>query len=136
MNGRFQIAVHILTLLHAAKGELLSSDYIAGSVNANAVLIRKELINLRAAGLVSSKEGKAGGYYLNKDAYQITMADIYNAAMQNPVLGKARNQPNPKCSIGQQIGDHLAKLDADISLTINNKLAKQTLADFYKQFDQ
>ncbi|MVN89523.1 RrF2 family transcriptional regulator [Mucilaginibacter aquatilis] len=136
MNGRFQIAVHILTLLHAAKNELLSSDYIAGSVNANAVLIRKELSNLRGAGLVSSKEGKAGGYYLNKDAHQITMADIYNVAMQNPILGKARNQPNPKCPIGQKIGGHLNKLDADITLTINNKLAKQTLADFYKQFDQ
>lgn len=135
MTGRFQIAVHIFTLLHAAGNEYISSDYIAGSVNINPVLIRKELSHLRNLGLVASKEGKSGGYALGKSADAITMADIYEAVMVNPVLGKARNQPNPKCPIGQQINGHLSHMDADITRVITNNLRKQTLADFYKQFD-
>jgi DNA-binding IscR family transcriptional regulator len=66
MNGQFQIAVHILTLLSKQPDELLSSDYIAGSININPVLVRKEISNLRKYGLIDSKEGKAGGYTLKK----------------------------------------------------------------------
>lgn len=135
MTGRFQIAVHIFTLLHASGNEYLSSDYIAGSVNINPVLIRKELSHLRNSGLVASKEGKSGGYTLGKSAELITMADIYEAVMLTPVLGKARNQPNPQCPIGRQINGHLTEMDTDITRVITDKLRKQTLANFYQQFD-
>ena len=135
MNGRFQIAVHIMTLLYAAGNDLLSSDYIAGSVNINPVLIRKELSSLIKQGLVSSKEGKSGGYYLAKPAVQVSLADIFNAVKTNPVLGKARNTPNPKCDIGREIGGQLSRIDKEIEQLINDKLSKQSLIEFYKQFN-
>lgn len=134
MNGRFQIAVHIMTLLTVSDGEQLSSDYIAGSINTNAALIRKELSNLRKHQLVSSKEGKAGGYTLAKPAQQITMAQIYLAVKQDSILGEARNAPNPACLIGKQINKHMATLNQDIDSLIENKLSKQTLAEFTQQF--
>jgi Rrf2 family protein len=135
MTGRFQIATHILTLLHTAGDAVLSSDYISGSVNANPVLIRKELSILSKLGLVCSKEGKSGGYTLGKPAAQITLADVYNATQVNPVLGKAKNQPNPECKVGKQINQHLNQLDTEISEILNRKLRSQTLAEFCKQFD-
>ena len=76
-NTRFSISLHILTLLARAEDELLSSEYIAGSININPVLVRKELINLRNQGLVASREGKNGGSYLNKPARDIYLSDIY-----------------------------------------------------------
>lgn len=135
MNGRFQIAVHIFTLLHAAGDALLSSDYIAGSVNINPVLIRKELSHLSKLGLVASKEGKSGGYSLGKPAAHITIADIYEAVQVAPVLGKARNLPNPKCPVGRQINGHLNEMDKEITRIITDQLRKQTLEQFSKQFD-
>jgi DNA-binding IscR family transcriptional regulator len=72
MNARFQIAIHILTLLDYEQGTLVSSDYIAGSLNTNPALVRKEISNLRNHGLIESKEGKGGGYTLGKPATQIT----------------------------------------------------------------
>ncbi len=134
MNGRFQIAVHIFTLLHTGGDEVMTSDYIAGSVNINPVLIRKELSNLIKKGLVISKEGKSGGYSLAKPATEITLAHIYQAVQANPVLGGARNIPNPKCPIGQQINHHLNNLDQNINRTILYELGKQTLAAFSKNF--
>src|ERR1700761_916528 len=103
MNGRFPIAVHILTLLSKAEGELLSSDYIAGSININPALVRKEISNLRNHGLIISKEGKSGGYGLGKAAKQITMGDIYDAVKNQPLLGEAKNTPNPDCAVGKKI---------------------------------
>eukprot|EP01133_Synstelium_polycarpum_P013467 gene13467-15870_t len=96
-NGRFAISLHILTLLDQSNGEVLSSEYIAGSININPVLVRKELISLRNQGLVLSKEGKNGGSYLAKPSTEITLAEIYNSVKQISLLGQAKNTPNPKC---------------------------------------
>src|SRR5258708_23065563 len=103
MNGRFPIAVHILTLLSKAGDELLSSDYIAGSININPALARKEISNLRNYGLIISKEGKNGGYSLGKPARQINLADVFMSVKNQPVLGTAKNTPNPDCPVGKQI---------------------------------
>ena len=134
MNGRFQISTHILTLLCNAESNVLSSDYIAGSVNVNPVLVRKELSNLIKHGLVVSKEGKSGGYELAKHASLITMADVYRTVQTNPVLGKARNTPNPKCPVGKQINRHLNQLNKEIDDMIAEQLGHQSLAAFTQLF--
>lgn len=135
MNGQFQIAVHILTLLEKASGNLLPSDYIAGSLNVNPALVRKEISNLRNHGLISSKEGKSGGYKLGKDPGQITLADIYQAVKTQPVLGTAKNIPNPDCLVGKQISKKMEVLYADLDRILSARLAGITLAEFSKQFD-
>lgn len=134
MNGRFQIAVHILTLLHSAGNESLSSEYMAGSININPVLVRKELSCLRKAGLVQSKEGNMGGYTLGKPARHISIADIYKAVEQTSLLGKARNLPNPACTIGQQIDQHMENLNTQLKDVVTERLSQQTLEQFYNQF--
>ena len=75
-NVRFATALHILTLLQLKPGELLPSEYIAGSINLNPAMVRKELSNLRNFGLVESKEGKGGGSTLAKPASEILLSDI------------------------------------------------------------
>ncbi len=134
-NSRFAISVHILTLLAGANGELLSSDHIAGSININPVLVRKELINLRKHNLVNSKEGKNGGVYLNKPAAGIRLSDIYQAVKQTPLLGEAKNTPNPACPIGKHIKTHLDSLYSDAENALIERLHKTTLQDFLNQFD-
>lgn len=134
MNGSFQIATHILTLLYSAGDESLSSEYMAGSININPVLVRKELSNLRKAGFVQSKEGNTGGYTLAKPARQISIADVYKAVKHSPLLGKARNAPNPACPIGQQIEKHMDGLNAQLNDIVADYLGQQTLEQFYNQF--
>jgi len=134
MNGQFQIAIHILTLLDHANGELLSSEYIAGSININPALVRKEIRNLRNYGLINSKEGKTGGYSLGKAPHNIALADVYKAIKSHPALGQAKNLPNPACSVGRQINQHLDALAAEVDTAIISKLTKITLADFSQKF--
>ena len=135
MNGRFPIAVHILTLLNKAGSELLSSDYIAGSININPALARKEISNLRNYGLIVSKEGKSGGYSLSKSSKQITLADVYLAVKTQPVLGTAKNDPNPDCPVGKQINKNIDQLYADLDKTLLKQLGSISIEDFGNQFE-
>jgi len=133
-NSRFAVSMHILTLLEAAPNELVSSDYLAGSININPVLVRKEISNLKKHGLVESKEGKSGGFMLAKPAKQIRISEVYEAVRQAPILGKVKNKPNPSCEVGKQIGKHLDNLFADAEQALVKSLGQQTLADFSKKF--
>lgn len=133
-NVRFATTLHILTLLHLKSGELLPSEYIAGSINLNPAVVRKELSNLRNLGLVESKEGKGGGSTLAKPADQILLSDVFRAVRQNPMLGKS-NDPNPACPVGKQINARLGDLYSEAEHYVLEKLGKKTLADFAGQFN-
>lgn len=134
-NTRFSVSLHILTLLARAGDDLLSSDYLAGSININPVLVRKELINLRNHGLVDSKEGKNGGSYLCKPAREIYLSDVYEAIHQRLLLAKSKNKPNPRCQVGRQINTHLTHLYNDAEKALLAQLGKTTLKKFALQFD-
>lgn len=133
-DSRFAISIHILTLLDQAGGTLLSSEYMAGSININPVLVRKELGNLRKHGFVESREGKNGGSKLGKPAAEIKMADVYHAVNPGTLLGTLKNEPNPQCPVGKQINSHLSALYQSAEKALIKQLAKQTLAGFSKQF--
>lgn len=134
-NARFAISLHILTLLEKSGGELLSSEYIAGSININPVLVRKELSNLRNHGFVQSKEGKNGGSYLAKSAGDISLGDVYIAVRQNNLLGTSKNSPNPQCPVGKQINMHLDELYEGAERALLKELSGKTLAAFSAKFD-
>lgn len=133
-SSRFSISLHILTLLDDAKGMLVSSEYLAGSININPVLVRKEIMNLRKHGFVDSKEGKGGGSFLAKNASDINLGEVYKAVNNNNILGQSKNQPNPKCPIGKQINQHLNTLYSDAEKALIDNLSNQTLADFALRF--
>ncbi|WP_118976080.1 Rrf2 family transcriptional regulator [Taibaiella koreensis] len=132
-NGRFATALHILTLLEFNKGELLSSEFIAGSINVNPAIVRKEIGNLRALGFIESKEGKGGGYMLGKASSKITLSEVYKAVNDTPLLGRS-NDPNPDCPVGKQINGHLKDLFRTADNLFLKQLGKITVKDFAKKF--
>jgi len=133
-NGRFATSIHILTLLAQERGEFVSSEYLASSININPVLVRKEISNLRNHGLVATKEGKNGGSYLAKPASQIKLAEIYKAARNESLLGYNKNEPNPACPVGKQINQHLGEIYDIAERAVLQKLGDITLAEFCRQF--
>jgi DNA-binding IscR family transcriptional regulator len=132
-NVKFATALHILTLLDLSKGERLSSEWIAGSINLNPALVRKEISNLRKLGFISSKEGNGGGCTLARPSADILLSDIYKAVRQAPLLGRT-NTPNPACSVGRQINQHLDELYTEAELSLTSKLEKKTLKEFSGKF--
>lgn len=132
-NGRFATCIHILTLLAGEEGKWLSSGYIAGSININPVLVRKEIIGLRLHGFIASKEGKGGGSMLAMPPEKILLSDVYKATGQGSLLGRT-NDTNSQCPIGRHINRHIDELYEAAGQAVLKKLAKTTLADFRAQF--
>jgi DNA-binding IscR family transcriptional regulator len=133
-NQRFAISLHILTLLTKSKDERISSDYIAGSININPVIVRKELSNLNKYGFVTTKEGKNGGTVLAKPENEINLADVYLSVRPSNILGNTPKDPNPQCPVGRQINRELEKLYLLAEDALLTELRTKTLADFCKEF--
>ncbi|RAJ00359.1 Rrf2 family protein [Chitinophaga skermanii] len=136
IKSKFAISIHILTLLNSSGEEWLSSEIIAGSLNANPALVRKELSNLRSFGLIESKEGKSGGSRLAKQAKDIRLSDIFKAIKDEHVFGFSPNEPNEKCNVGKKINAHLDDLFSLIDDQIFDVLQHITLADFARHFSK
>lgn len=134
LSGKFAISVHILTLLTKFPNDYLSSEFIAGSINLNPVLVRKEIANLKAHNIVESKEGKNGGAKLSKAAANITLKEIFEMTFENIGLGYAKNQPNPDCPVGKKINQNLDALYNEMNQKVCSQLEGISLEDFSAQF--
>ncbi len=134
-NTRFATAIHIMTLLAKEPSEWLTSEWIAGSINVNPVIVRKELINLKKTGLVESRQGKEGGVRISRKPEEISVSDIYNSVKNTEVLGKKNQFPNPLCSVGKDINNNLDVLFSETNDLVNEFLNKKRLSDFVKLFE-
>jgi Rrf2 family protein len=104
ISSRFTVAVHILSLLALGQSAHCTSEWIAGSVNTNPVVIRRIIGKLKKAGLVDVRPG-TGGAYLVKDIEEITLLDIYRAVevVEEGELFQFHERPNPHCPVGANI---------------------------------
>lgn len=134
ISGKFAITTHILTLLAKFPNEFMASDYIAGSLNINPVLVRKEIANLKKHNLVESREGKNGGIKLLVAPEKITMESIFKITFDKATLGFSKNDPNPECPVGKKINHNLNDLYDNLNQTISQQLQKVTLAEFADKF--
>lgn len=134
-NTRFATAIHIMTLLAKSPQEWLTSEWIAGSVNVNPVIVRKELSVLREAGLIISRQGKDGGTQLARNADQISISEIYKSVKNTDVLGKKNLNPNPACSVGKEVNVHLNTLFEETDQLVINFLGDKSLQEFSDQFE-
>lgn len=127
-SSRFAVAVHVLTLLAwAGEDEPLKSEYIACSVNTNAVVIRRILCALARAGLVTSQTGAAGGSKLARAASRITLRDVYRAVEPQEIFARHRQQPNQDCPVGVNIEDVLAGVQKEVDEAMDRVLSKITV---------
>jgi Rrf2 family protein len=134
-NTRFATAVHIMTLLAKSPQEWLTSEWVAGSINVNPVIVRKEISVLKEAGLIISRQGKEGGSQIAKNADMITISEIYKAVKNTEVLGKKNQNPNPACSVGKEINVHLNTLFEETDRLVVNFLGDKSLQEFADQFE-
>ena len=102
-SSRFVVAAHVLALLAYGRGEAMTSEYIAGSVNTNPVVVRRILALLARAGLVVSQEGAGGGARLAKPAEDIDLRAVYAAVESDALFALHPQSPNPACPVGSTI---------------------------------
>lgn len=127
-SSRFTTAIHILTLLAYENEQAVTSDYIAGSVNTNPVVIRRLLRALADAGLVTSVSGASGGSRLARRPEEITLLDVYSAVEDEQLFGQHAQQPNVKCPVGNRIVGLLAPRFDEATRALMQSLGRTTIA--------
>ena len=126
-SSRFAVAIHILTLMAAAPDEPLKSEFVAWSVNTNAVVIRRILCALARARLVTSQTGAAGGSRLARPAGHITLLDVYRAVEAREVFALHRQPPKASCPVGGNIQAVLEDVLEDVEEAVEQVLGKITI---------
>ncbi len=126
---RFAFAVHILTVLAYKQREMGTSDLLAGSVNTNAVVIRRILSDLRRGGLVQTHKGARGGARLSRPPEQITLDAVYRAVECGPSFSPHPHQPDQRCPVGRKIELVLEEVFCSAQKALEQELARRTLAD-------
>ncbi|MBK3494581.1 Rrf2 family transcriptional regulator [Viridibacillus sp. YIM B01967] len=133
VNSRVSVAIHILSLIATTNdANQLTSDWIAGSVNTNPVVIRRISSQLKKANLIASNPGVAG-YQLVKEPKDITLLDIYRAVQAPEELFAIHDNPNPECAVGQRIQSTLNNVYHSVQRAMEDKLTEETLQDVLDQ---
>ena len=128
LNGNALVAAHILMCIGYFQGkEKLTSDFLAGSVNVNPVVVRNILGKLKKAGLVKVEAG-IGGASLARDPADITLLDVFNAVETDTDLFHFHENPNVDCPVGRNIHKAMdVRLEA-AQAALENELKSTTLA--------
>jgi DNA-binding IscR family transcriptional regulator len=124
--NRFSIGVHILSLLGALRDAEHTSEWMAGSIGVNPVVVRNVTGMLRRAGLVRTQQGVAGTW-LARPLSEVTLLDVYRAVEDEASLFSVHPRPNPKCPVGARIEETLSDVFAEAESAMHTKLAGITL---------
>jgi Rrf2 family protein len=128
-NCRFAVAVHVATILALHRESPATSDWIAGSVNTNPVVVRRILSALAKAGLVTSQRGISGGSSLARDPKEISLLDLYRAVDEQEAQALHHQPPNPHCPVGAHIVPVLIDILAQAEAAKEQELSKVNIGD-------
>ena len=131
ISSRFTIAIHIFSCIDTFEKEYkITSNFLAGSVNVNPVIIRKLLSQLKNAGLINVQRGN-GGASLAKPPEEITFLDIYNAVecIDHGELFHFHENSNQECPVGRNIHRILDGKLRQVQRAMESEMQKITLAD-------
>ena len=130
ISSRFTMAIHMFACIDTFKDRKMTSDFMAGSIGTNPVIIRKLLQKLKAAGLITVSRG-TGGVEVTRPLEKITFLDIYKAVECTPEeeLFHFHENPNPLCPVGRNIHHVLDDKLERVQAAMERELAAITLAD-------
>ena len=131
ITSKFTTAVHILTCIDVFSSQMrVTSEFLSGSTGVNAVIIRNVLAQLKAAGIVSTRQG-SGGAYLARPLNEITLYDIYQAVdcVDDDGLFHFHENPNAECPVGRNIHKVMDNRLSAVQTALENELKKTTLAE-------
>ena len=137
ISSRFTIAIHVFLCINTFEKERkVTSDFLASSVEVNPVVIRRILLQLKAAGLVHVQRG-TGGTTIAKPLDKLTFLDIYKAVdcIEDGELFHFHKNPNRKCPIGRNIHNVLDEKLERVQKAMEQEMEEITLADVVKDMD-
>ena len=131
ITSKFTIAVHIIAAIDYFKdSEKVTSNFLAGSVGANPVIVRNVMGNLKESGIIAISQGKSG-ISLAKELDEITFYDVYKAVdcVDDEGLFHFHENPNINCPVGRNIHSAMDEKLQRVQSIMENELSRITMAD-------
>lgn len=131
ITSKFTIAVHVITAIDYFKDhEKVTSNFLAGSVGANPVIVRNVMGNLKEAGIIDISQGKSG-ITLAKRLDDITFYDIYRAvdSVSDEGLFHFHENPNANCPVGRNIHKAVDEKLLKVQQAMEAEMKQITLSD-------
>ena len=131
ITSKFTIAAHIIAAIDYFKdSEKVTSNFLAGSVGANPVIVRNVMGNLKEAGIIAISQGKSG-ISLAKELDEITFYDVYKAVdcVDDEGLFHFHENPNINCPVGRNIHSAMDEKLQRVQSIMENELSCITMAD-------
>ncbi len=139
IGSRFTIGVHIITAIDFFRDrDRVNSDFLAGSIGVNPVIVRTVISRLREAGIVTTRRGSSGAE-LARPLDEITLYDVYRAVGSvdgEEGLFRFHEQPNPECPVGRNIHRVLDSRLMDAQRAMEEKLRSVTLSEIAEDTKQ
>ena len=135
ITSRFTIAVHVLTAIeYFSETEKVTSNFLAGSIGANPVIVRNVMGGLKEAGMIEISQGRSG-IFLAKKLDEITFYDIYKAVdgADDEGIFHFHEKPNPACPVGANIHKALDDKLLQVQGAMEAEMKKITVADVAKE---
>ena len=137
ISSRFTMAIHMFACIDTFKDQKMTSDFMAGSIGTNPVIVRKLLQQLKSAGLIEVARG-TGGVTITKPLDEITFLDIYKAVecTPNEKLFHFHENPNKLCPVGRNIHHVLDEKLLKIQQAMEKEMSAITLEDVKKDTEK
>ena len=131
ITSKFTIAAHIIAAIDYFKdSEKVTSNFLAGSVGANPVIVRNVMGNLKESGIIAISQGKSG-ISLAKELDEITFYDVYKAVdcVDDEGLFHFHENPNINWPVGRNIHSAMDEKLQRVQSIMENELSRITMAD-------
>jgi Rrf2 family transcriptional regulator, repressor of oqxAB len=111
----------------------LSSSALAKGLGANPSFVRKLLFPLIESGMVSSSHGRNGGVCLGRAPADISLRDIYQAAIGEKIIWAQRQNVPHRCIVSDNIEQCFTGIVAVTEKAIAAALAERSLAEIFTE---
>jgi Rrf2 family protein len=127
ISAKVDYAVRAMVQLAAASGDRpTKGDTIARAQDIPLKFLENILSDLRHAGLVRSQRGAEGGYWLNRPAEDISVADVIRA-VEGPLASVRGQRPEDMTYAGP--AEPLARVWIAVRASLRSVAERVTLAD-------
>ena len=137
ISSRFTMAIHMFACIDTFADKKMTSEFMAGSIGTNPVIIRKLLQQLKSAGLIEVSRG-TGGVKITRPLEKITFLDIYKAVecTPNEELFHFHENPNKLCPVGRNIHNILDGKLLTVQQAMEKEMSQITLAGVKKDTEK
>lgn len=129
ISTQYSIAIHIIVAIEKFSNYKVTSEFLAKSINTNAVIVRRIMSILKDNDIIEVKFG-TGGAVLKIDPNEITLYDVYKIISKNEDIFDFHKNSNVLCPVGKNIhlvNNHFLNAQKEMENSLNTITLKSVI---------